>query len=209
MGKQPVAGSWLLPGRFARRACREKDAPFTSNPVECKGVAGPCFGLKDARRRLSAEAAVEDAQHRPRPGVLEGIGQGRHLQGGARKIRRVGVREQQASVRGTVAGESDDDHVILLRPLQRTQDGVRHFAVGRLLIDQAPCGQPLNGVGEQRPERHGVSARTAQLRNRGIQISVDSDKDRLHRHAASEPIRPRSCSTTLLTSRCLRNRASR
>ena len=68
---------------------------------------------------------------------------------------------------------------------------------------------PLNGVGEQRQKRQGISSGAAQLRNRGIQISVDPDKDRLHYHAASDATRPRDCSFTLLTSRCLNNRASR
>ena len=121
-----MAGSWLLPGRFARRACREKNASFASNCVECKGVARSCFGLEDTRRRLSAETAIEDTQHRPCLGAFEVISHGGHRQGGARKIRCVSVKQNKTSIRGTVAGEADDDHVILLRGFQRTQDGLGH-----------------------------------------------------------------------------------
>ena len=61
---------------------------------------------------------------------------------------RAAVNNGKNLLLGTVTGESDDDHVILLRVLQRTQDGVaRHYAVGCVLIDQTPRGQPINGVG--------------------------------------------------------------
>jgi hypothetical protein len=95
--------------------------------------------------------------------------------------------------------ECDDNHVVFARSRQGPKESLRDLCMRRGFIDQQARGQTFYGVGEQRPQRHRIAPRTAQLGNRCVQVLVDANENRFDCHAAPpNPIRARSCSITSL-----------
>ncbi|MDB6100246.1 MAG: hypothetical protein JWO52_245 [Gammaproteobacteria bacterium] len=100
-----MPGARLLPCGLVGRAGSQQNPSFPHDASEREYAAWASDGLEHARRCLSTEATVEDAQYHAPLRDLEGVGESCHRQARAGEIRGVGVEQHQVTIRRAVPSE--------------------------------------------------------------------------------------------------------